>query len=214
MNKVTKIALKLLKEGSFESKLSWNNLLDILASNVNSNSVSSKQKLDLINQVFTYVETNGFKKSLIPEFGNLIYQIIKSNANLSDEIRLWLHKSMLFITKKFAETTELSENFIKFLNGIRNIIRLVPSISSSIWELVPVAVINTQLEVILNHRDWVLDSNVLEFVNCVLMSVKNVKQVQYEKLLQIFVNNEFIILNGLPSNANKRSRFESALIFI
>lgn len=212
LNKVTKIALKLLKEGNFESKLSWNNLLDILASSVNSNSVSSEQKLDLINQVFTYVETNGFKKSLIPEFGSLIYQIIKSNANLSDEIRLWLHKSMLFITKKFAETTELSDNFIKFLNGIRNIIRLVPSISSSIWELVPVAVINTQLEVILNHRDWVLDSNVLEFVNCVLMTVKNVKQVQYEKLLQIFVNNEFIILNGLPSYANMRSRFESALI--
>ncbi|CUM53313.1 uncharacterized protein AC631_00550 [Debaryomyces fabryi] len=212
LNKVTRIALRILAEGNFESKLSWNNLLNILASSVNSNSISTEQKLNLINQAFTYIEKNGFKKSLIPEFGNLIYQMIKSTADLNDDVRLWLHKSMLFVTKKFAETSELSENFLKFLNEVKNIIRLVPSVSSSIWELVPIAVINTQLEVILNHKDWVLDSNVLEFVNCILMSVRNIKHVQYEKLLQIFVNNEFNILNSLPSGKDMRLRFESALI--
>lgn len=212
LGKITNIALKILNEGEFEARLPWNNILDILSSSVSTNSITNKEKSELISQIFKYVEINGFKKSSIPEFANLIYQVIKSTANLHDEIKLWLHKSMLYITKKLAEVKDLSENFIKFLNGIKNIIRLIPSINSSIWQIVPTTVINAQLEVILNHNEWVLESNILEFVNCTLMTAKQSKGVLYERLLQIFVNNECNVLNALPSKSNNRSRFESALV--
>lgn len=148
--------------------------------------------------LFNYINNDGvnnLKHSFNPEFIKLLLKL-----SSSIQINEWVFKSMLYITKKFAESTNLSSNFNNFLIEFDNL---------NIFQYkIPMSIINTQLEVILSSKNWINESIYLKHVS----SLINSKSIQYEKLIQIFINNEHNALNKLPNLNNESSRFESGLI--
>ncbi|ODV97685.1 hypothetical protein PACTADRAFT_47555, partial [Pachysolen tannophilus NRRL Y-2460] len=139
------------------------------------------------------------------EFVELISKNIGTDSN--NVIRLWLNKAMLYVTKKFSESESLSSNFMNFLKSMKSII-----FNLNVWNYIPSAVLNTQLEVILNS-EWVCDENVLEYINLILLSAAEYKKmIEFSKLFQIFINNETNVLLGFPHLHYSRSRYYSSLI--
>ncbi|ODV77490.1 uncharacterized protein CANTADRAFT_7951 [Suhomyces tanzawaensis NRRL Y-17324] len=202
--RITKIATNLLESENIEQ---WAQLLTILANGLKY--IGQEESEIIIGQVFVYVEKVGLKNSMLSEFASFILGFIQHSKNINSEITSWIHKSMLYITKKFAESPELSSNFDSFLKAIALIVQQITSMNNSVWKLIPVSIINTQLEVILNHPKWVNYEKYLEYVNLVIMTGQR-STIQYEKLLQIFINNPANELNSLPNIT--KARFYSALI--
>lgn len=208
IKKVTGISLKFIQNGWNDKKLSWNQLLTLLRYAAKDSSTD----LSLLQDgLFAELTKRGFKQSAIPEFAALIFQVIESVGTVNDRISKWIHKSMLYITKKYAELDELSINFESFVSEMKNIIHLVNKIGISIWKIVPITIINTQLEALLNHKKWIKKSLYLEFSNSIIMTgLRNI--IKYDRLIQIFINNEENTLNLLPTIDNSRVRFQSALL--
>ncbi|KAK6456728.1 ribosome 60S biogenesis N-terminal-domain-containing protein [Scheffersomyces xylosifermentans] len=207
--KVTSIAAHLLEGGDFEEKTEWNQLLAIFSKGVKF--LSSDERSKLLVTIFSYIETNGYKNSFISEFASLILACVSHADDIIESIAEWIHKSMLYITKKFAESTELSVKFDSFLSELQKIVQKLSEISLSIWKIVPIAIMNTQLEVLLRHPRWISEERYLAYANVVILTAsKNI--IDYEKLLQIFLNNESSCLNSLPNSSNSKSRYMSALV--
>lgn len=118
-------------------------------------------------------------------------------------VKEWLAKSVLFITKNFAEREHLSEHFVEFLLQFKEILLI-----SDIWNIVNKASLNSQLEVILNKK-WVTDTRVLEYANLLLLGGSK-HTVESTRLLQIFINNEGQALNGADFDCYRK--YLSAMI--
>lgn len=160
---------------------------------------SIPEVLDLL-----FSETN-LKLSMSAEFVDLIRQI---SATTDDErIKTWFHKSMLYITRKFAESIELSESFDKFLLSMEKLVTSLPSA----WKMLPASILNTQLEVLLAHKVWILEAKYLRYASKLAL-VADPKLINSDKLLQIFVNNTNNILAKLPKVEESPIRFQSALL--
>ncbi|AGO13433.1 AaceriACL095Cp [[Ashbya] aceris (nom. inval.)] len=108
-------------------------------------------------------------------------------------VKEWLAKSVLFVTKNFAEREHLSEHFVDFLLQFKEVLLI-----NDIWNTVNKASLNSQLEVILNKK-WVTDSTVLEYANILLLGGSK-NTVESTRLLQIFINNEQQPLNAADSD--------------
>lgn len=206
--RISKLAIKFLGQ-DFEAHIEWNQILAVLT--ISLAYVTPTEKTTIIEQVFNYIESKGIKYSFVSEFSQFINRYIESSDDLNENISSWIHRSMLYITKKFAESSTLSKNFDNFLDGIQQIAIKLPQLNLSIWKLVPISIISTQLEVLLSHGQWISDVKYLTYVNIVIMTgLKNI--VPYEKLIQIFVNNDANILNSLPTLETSKARFLSALV--
>jgi len=206
--RISKLALKFLSQPDFESHIEWNQILAVLT--ISLSYISAEEKATIIEQVFNYIESKGIKSSFVSEFSQFINHYIVTSEDLNQNIKSWIHKSMLYITKKFAESSTLSKNFDNFLDGIQQIAIKLPQLNLSIWKLVPISIINTQLEVLLNHSQWISNANYLTYSNIVIITgLKNI--VPFEKLIQIFINNDQNILNQLPTLATSKARYLSAL---
>ncbi|KAG2732582.1 hypothetical protein G9P44_004999 [Scheffersomyces stipitis] len=207
--KVTPRALSVLQNGNFEQYIQWRELLCIFARGVDY--IDPDAKNVLVDTIFKYVEANGYKNSFIAEFASLVFALAKSTVDINKQIGDWVHKSMLYITKKFAESSQLSFNFNNFLKEMQKVIIRLPDLSLSVWKLAPIAIMNTQLEVLFRHSQWIKEDSYVEYANIVIMTAsKNI--IDYEKLLQIFINNESSCLTGLPTAENARVRYLSALV--
>ncbi|KAG7662349.1 uncharacterized protein J8A68_004120 [[Candida] subhashii] len=193
LEKVESIATRLLQDNNL-GKLQWNQLLVIL-------SMQESPSEDIVKQVFAFLDNHlGLKHSFIPEFVDFV-----SKCQLNDQIQSWLHKSMLYITKKFAESHELSDNFEQF---IQNIMNFLIEKQVNIWNFVPSSILNTQLEVILNSK-FNKQATYLKYVtSIVIISPKN--KLEYQRVFQIALN--VSNLNDLPTEENKESRYYSAMI--
>lgn len=130
-----------------------------------------------------------------------------SSGQLPEDLKLWFHKAMIYITKKFAEASNLSENFDAFLLAME---LFVTSVKDP-WKMIPSSVINTQFEVLLRHKLWPTKAKYLSYANKVILKAEP-KDISSDKLLQIFVNNEDNILNKLPVLEEADARFQSALL--
>lgn len=149
---------------------------------------------DLSKVVQNFVKGD-LKKLFTPEFVELIGNFQIENIPFIND---WLYKTILYITKKFAESTELSSKFDSFLIKTDQIN----------FSKLPILIINSQLEVILNSKDWINNEIYLNHAYLLI----NSKSIQYEKLLQIFINNEHNSLFQLPTNETREVRIKSALI--
>ncbi|ODQ82020.1 hypothetical protein BABINDRAFT_160231 [Babjeviella inositovora NRRL Y-12698] len=136
----------------------------------------------------------------IPELVSL------SLSSIDQELlKMWLHTSMLYVTKKLAESETLSETFLTYLTAMK---ALIPKLH--LWRLVPKAILNAQLDVAFS-KQWISHTQLLEYANLVILSgSKNI--VEFEKLLQIFANNEANPLRSLPKEDNGQVRFFAAAV--
>jgi len=128
----------------------------------------------------------------------------RSEVNLK-EMQTWLVNSFLYITKKVAENDTLGENFLAFLTSFQGLFR-----KWNVWKFIQPSILNTQLQVILQHKQWVNNKNLLKY--CVLLISAGDKDSAIEglKLLQIFTNNELIELSNLTGD--EESKYYSSLI--
>ncbi|EGW35221.1 uncharacterized protein SPAPADRAFT_48246 [Spathaspora passalidarum NRRL Y-27907] len=183
-DKVIDIALTLLQESKL-GELKWHQVLTILAT-------SETIPTNVFEQVFQYLEVIGLKQSFIPSFIDFISKFEPTTAEISS----WLHKSMLYITKKFAESDQLSANFDDFIECMGSYI-----LGSNIWTLVPASILNTQLEVILSSK-WNKTSQYLKYITkLILIAPKN--RIDFQRMFQITLN----IVNELPNESNSESRY-------
>ncbi|OBA21216.1 hypothetical protein METBIDRAFT_78253 [Metschnikowia bicuspidata var. bicuspidata NRRL YB-4993] len=147
------------------------------------------------------------KKAMNSVFIGLVESIIKSLTSVPDQINLWLHRAMLYVTKRFAESDTLSDSFEKFLHSLQNLFVSQKRLS----RLVPVKILDAQLQVLLASHLWSSQSKVLEYVNHVIISV-DPKTIDSEKLLQLFINNDKNPLRNLPNSKNSSTRFQASLV--
>ncbi|CCE86539.1 Piso0_005034 [Millerozyma farinosa CBS 7064] len=147
------------------------------------------------------------------EFGGLISELLKQNKYESCPlINNWLPKSVLFITKRLATTSVISDNLRDFISSFRNIVELLSTKGKALWSMVPSSLINAQLEVILGSEEWANNTDCLSLANSMIFDVPSSGDVSHEKLLQIFVNNPSNMLLQFPSTDTSYCRFQSALI--
>lgn len=167
---------------------------------------------EIVSKVIDHVKESP-RDGFLAEFADFAYSLILSSSSCSLDIEEWLHKSVLYITKKLAISKVISKKFQAFIESMDKLIQLLPTFNNSIWKITPIAILNTQVEVILGHKLWCKQhAFILHYVNSVVTSgLKNI--VQSEKLLQIFINNESMILaKDLPSETLFDQRYQSALI--
>ncbi|KAG7192497.1 uncharacterized protein KQ657_001592 [Scheffersomyces spartinae] len=192
MEDIASKAIQLYEQDSINLK----QLLEVVSYNETTRAVLS------VDTVFnTYIDKIGYKYCFTPEFAQFIS--LKNCNDNDSQVRTWKHKCMLYITKKFAESETLLESFDRFLLAIRCQL-------NDIWDIVPTNILNTQLEVILRHSKWVQNEHYLRYVFDIISSTTSKKQIDFVKLLQIFVNNEANGLNDLPLESNFECRFVSA----
>ncbi|SGZ55411.1 CIC11C00000001444 [Sungouiella intermedia] len=155
---------------------------------------------------FKFVE-NSPKLAMTSGFTEFLTLYIEAfNVTEDDAIRLWLQRAIIYITKKFAESVELSTNFDSFLGSIQVFLTKCKDFR----KCVSLDVLNTQFEVLLRHQKWILQTRYMSYANQVLNAMKS-KKVTADKLLQIFVTNENNSLRMLP-NFDGELRFQSALL--
>ncbi|KAM3164135.1 Nucleolar pre-ribosomal-associated protein 1 [Lachancea thermotolerans] len=118
---------------------------------------------------------------------------VKGDHNIST----WMQKSVLYITKTFAERNHLSSKFSEFLQNFKGLLFKV-----NIWSLGVQSILETQVEVILGGM-WVGRAEALEYLNILLLGASN-SQVNSNKMLQLLLNNEQSSLNDQKTNSHAR----------
>ncbi|KAF5208550.1 Ribosome 60S biogenesis N-terminal family protein [Clavispora lusitaniae] len=160
---------------------------------------------DVLGLVMSHVEGKQ-KLTMTADFARFLTKAFVS-GELPETVKIWFHKAMVYITKKFAESPTLSENFDAFLQSMEGFISSV----EKPWKLIPSSVVNTQFEVLLKHHVWAAQEKYLSYANKVILKAE-AKDILSDKLLQIFVNNEHNVLNKLPNTDDAGVRFNSALL--
>lgn len=129
--------------------------------------------------------------------------IERFNCFQDDLVKVWINKSILFMTKVFSEVKQLPASFIAFLKSFKSLL----SKSGSI-QVANKSNLNTLLEAIFTR--WVADETPLEFAAMIIV-VASKASLETTKLLQIFIaNDDIAFLN--ENHVTSRSRFLSALI--
>ncbi|TID29803.1 hypothetical protein CANINC_001618 [Pichia inconspicua] len=135
-----------------------------------------------------------------PEMTSVIFTLYSQEPQF-EIIDTWLYRATLYITKVFAETTELVDEFKKFL------LCLTKSLTT-IWKHVPKAMLNSQLEVIFS-RFWIEDPEVLKY--CYWLTQTGSKNlIEYTKLVNILLSNSDNCLR--KTVASEDAKFYTALI--
>ncbi|KAG5417438.1 hypothetical protein I9W82_005072 [Candida metapsilosis] len=165
----------------------WGQVLIVLSSQTVDQSIL-EQVLEQIN----------FKQTTNASF----IEFIKKTPD-HEKIKTWLHKSMLYVTKSFAESESLSQNFISFLTHMGDYL-----FDTDIWTSVPPSILNTQVEVILQSK-FVSTDSLRYVVKLLLTSHKN--KIDFQKLFQIALTSS-TCLDVMPNESNAHLRYYSALI--
>lgn len=119
------------------------------------------------------------------------------------EVDTWFQKAVLYVTRKLAESPTLSPAFIAFLQALRRLIADKPNHMKN----TQMNVVDAQLEVVLSHKLWVQNPEVLAYANAVVLS----RKLSFAKLLLMFITNEKNVLHQLPRD-NGDVRFQLALM--
>lgn len=197
-----------LLTGQDFSELKFNELMEIITYGLQHNIVPDKQALLLA--IFQYLEKNP-QCAFVSVFARFIVATIVLPDDVSPMVNTWIHKLILYITRKFAELDTLSSLFDDFLSGILQLVSKLPHYKLLVWKLATIAAVNTQCQVILEHESWSKNPRYLEYVAAlVLAGLKNV--VDHQRLIQIFVNNPSNVLARVSSPETHESRQYSALL--
>lgn len=149
------------------------------------------------------------KAAFSAEFAKLMTTIYSQKANLpnhENSVVTWLHKGMLFITKRLADPKkEVSSGFRHFLCEMSATLDTM----AIIWARVPGSIVELQLEVILSNETWIGDVELLEY--CVKI-IHGKTSIAASRLLHIALNNNGLILKKVPNGENSTLRVASAEI--
>lgn len=187
LSKISDIITSRIESGDL-GQISWNQALAIL-------SLTGSISVEISNKVLDSID---LKQSFIPEFIDFI-----SKCSANPELTSWLHKAILYITRKFAESSSLSSDFNNFLIAIGDYI-----LKNNIWQLVPSNVLNAQLEVILNSK-WSKEQEYLKYI-VKLITIAPKQKIEFEKLFQISLN--LNNLKNFPTDENIQMRYYSSVI--
>lgn len=149
--------------------------------------------------ILSYALTT-FDNKYIQEVANVVQAF---NCFQDDLVRTWINKSVLYLTKVFAEFDQLSTTFKDFLKSFKSLL-----LKSGSTQVVNKSNLNTLLEVILTK--WPADEMALELAAMTVV-VSSKSALETNKLLQIFIANDGISFLKKDRSASK-SRFLSALI--
>lgn len=128
---------------------------------------------------------------------------IYSVKEVQKEVDMWFSRAMLYVTRKFAECSSLSSHFYDFLDAVDTVIAKSPSLLHN----VPLDMLQAQVEVVLTHDKWIRSKQSLKHICKVLQPTLN-----FDKLLQMFVTNEKMILYDLPEEREGSLRTDSAIL--
>lgn len=134
------------------------------------------------------------------EVANLI-EAFDSFSNSS--VKLWMNKSILYMTKVLAEFEELPSTFTSFLGSFKSLLMKV-----SLAQVTNKAHLNSLLEVIFTK--WPTHETVLEF-GAALIVVGSKSSLETNKLLQILISNDDMALIK-RNKTSSRAKFLTALI--
>ncbi|GEQ72685.1 hypothetical protein JCM33374_g6372 [Metschnikowia sp. JCM 33374] len=179
----------------------WNKSLKIFTAHL---SFFDQEKI--IDLIFSRSESRS-KQAMSPIFVDLMNALVTVQPAVLSDIKSWLHKAMLYVTRKFAESDSLSESFEHFLDSLQRLI----THHKDLLTTVPVKILNAQLEVLLSSKSWLSGARILRYVNHMIITFKP-RVLDSQKLLQLFINNEKNPLLDLPNSTNSQQRFESSLI--
>jgi nucleolar pre-ribosomal-associated protein 1 len=183
-------ALELIQNEEFED-VSFNQLLNIFT--FQHTSVSEDEKHRLIEYSLTKVSNK-----YTSEISNLVKAFGLYESSL---IRTWINKSVLYLTKIYAEYTVFPASFLGFVESFKDLL-----LNIKISKFLNKLNINALLEVVFTK--WIKDEKSLELASVII--VTGSKSIfEYKKLLQILINNEDIsLLRSGPSKV----KFYSALL--
>lgn len=117
-------------------------------------------------------------------FSSLVAELIEEFSPVDDEhVDKWIQKSVLFITKNFAERSQLADKFYRFLDVFKHIL-----FRRNIWSLGLRSALNSQIEVILGGK-WISHVEPMTYLGALIMSGDGSK-VDDKKMLQLLLNNE------------------------
>lgn len=195
----------------------WLNLS--LSSISNISKIIGKNNFELINKLLSIDNFNNnsslvFSSEFVQFVSNeIMLTSTEKKEELDQILKPWLNRGILYITKVFAETyeKELPIEFIQFLKSLKDILFNIP-----VWKNLSRGLLNSQLDVILRHSIWVENENVLEYANWIILSDgstnNNTKLIDFNKLMNIFINNSNNVLNKLPTLENSKVRFNTSLL--
>ncbi|CCE65958.1 hypothetical protein TPHA_0N01770 [Tetrapisispora phaffii CBS 4417] len=160
----------------------------------------SKENITKIQNYLVSNYPNKYKAPTI-EFMRL------SNNWDSENVKLWLNKLVLYITKSVSEKSKLSEGFKLTLSQYQELLKVTP-----IWELVNNNFLNSQLEAFFNSA-FVKDNFVLKTV-LIILSSSGSKSVESGKFMQQILNNESITINTNSDEEEEASFLTVSVIYL
>ncbi|VEU21693.1 DEKNAAC102789 [Brettanomyces naardenensis] len=164
---------------------------------------------DAVKMVSKLLELDSFKNDASLVFSKEFVEVILRYVDSPVVLNPWLYRATLYVTRMFSETAgEIPIQFREFLKSLE----LIPS-KYAIWRVVPKGMLNSQLESILSRR-WIQDIDILKYVIWIVMSdAGKVSSVEVNKMLQIFINNEEIMLRRSPTTKKELElRYYSSLL--
>ncbi|KAI3405869.2 hypothetical protein KGF56_001477 [Candida oxycetoniae] len=203
------ISSSMIQEGMEIPSAYLKHSLDIIKNKLNLQSLDGSQwsciliillsETDIDQELVGHVlESIPFKHTLNPQFIQFI-----SKKFLDKQVKTWLNKCMLYITKKFTESDSMSETFNSFLISMGEYF-----FGSNIWSVVGTNILNTQLEAILESK-WVASEIYLQYIiKLILCAPKN--KIDFLKIFQIALNT--FSLEELPNKDSVKTRYYCVVI--
>ncbi|CEP24392.1 unnamed protein product [Cyberlindnera jadinii] len=191
--KVSKsVAIRLLQDEDFTT-ISFSQLSRVFSNKLSELTPDEKA---LIRDYALNKSSNKFS----PEIPELLLAVSSFDE---PEVVVWINKSVLYLTKIFAEFPEPPVHFLTFLKGFQSLILNVnvPSVLSKSHT-------NALLEVVFSK--WTRNEDALELASSLVISSSR-SSLEYVKLLQILANNDD---NALLKPSPQKSKFFTSLILL
>lgn len=177
------------------------------------NVITKALQLELVEAESFSVVTQCIKKNhsslaFNAAFVRLLLGIVK-HEELTSLAASWLQGILLLVTKQFAELSVQSESFDDIIDSL---CALLSGSHFNVWGSVSRAILNTQIEVVLQHQSWVKNPLYLRYIFA-LVSRAAPQDIDATKLLQIFMNNEMNPLRSTTRDLETRA-YGGLIIFV
>lgn len=194
-NSVTSNALSLLKSQNF-AQFTSSQLSNIFV--ISSTSLTPEDK-DFILEYYLTTEQSKYSQH--------VTSLITSLGLIPQQVKTWVNKSVLYLTKIFAEFTQIPQETLEFLESFQKLMQKQFRVTTAMNKLN----LNALLEVIFTK--WIRFEPALEFCSVLLACLDPKVKIDSKKLLQILINNEDIPLNKKKMNgATERVDFLTVII--
>lgn len=192
-------------ESPENSERYWQECLQVLSQGLQLGIVDATESFELVVRV---IKKNSSSLAFDCNFVTFLQETVKVE-NLVLRAIPWIQGILLVVTKRFAEFSQQNEGFDELM---RSLIKLLSSFNSGLWSHISGRILEAQLEVILQHSQWILNELYLEYVSSIICCAKP-SEIDASKFLQIFINNEANILRTNLGSAGIRS-YSGLIIFL